>query len=195
MTDDKLTRAETASLAECEAVIERGLKTFVEVGEALLRVRDERLYRATHPTFEHYCRERWGFGGRRARQLMAASEVGTIVPVENEGQARELLTLLRDRGEQAVVSVYRELRREHGDDVTAYDVRRGVESFLNRKRRDRERRSEAERDETYKKLRVHFEGPEDYVDFLRLIGRLDHLKTSAKDIRLGDPPDSGDETG
>ena len=47
------------ALTECEAVIERGLRTFVEVGEALLRIRDERLYRETHGTFEDYCRERW----------------------------------------------------------------------------------------------------------------------------------------
>ena len=42
-------------LAELELVIERGLKTFVEVGAALLGIRDGRLYRETHATFEDYC--------------------------------------------------------------------------------------------------------------------------------------------
>ena len=47
-----LSKSENTALAECEAVIERGLATFVEVGRALLHIRDERLYRAAHRTFE-----------------------------------------------------------------------------------------------------------------------------------------------
>jgi hypothetical protein len=38
-------------VAECEAVLQRGLATFIEVGAALLRIRDGRLYRDTHKTF------------------------------------------------------------------------------------------------------------------------------------------------
>lgn len=72
------------------------IATFVEVGEALLRIRDGRLYRDSYATFEDYCRDRWGFGERRGRQLIEAAEVGTIVPVKNEGQARELAPLRDD---------------------------------------------------------------------------------------------------
>lgn len=85
-----LTSAEELSLADCESVIERGLKTFVEVGQALAAIRESRLYRATHSSFEAYCESRWGFTGRRGRQLIEAAEIGTTVPIENEGQAREL---------------------------------------------------------------------------------------------------------
>ncbi len=35
------------------------VQTFYEVGNALLQIRDERLYRQTHSTFEEYCREKW----------------------------------------------------------------------------------------------------------------------------------------
>lgn len=93
----------TRSLAEHEAIIERGLNTFVEVGTALLAIREERLYRAEHSTFEDYCRERWGMSERRARQLMSSAEVvGTIVPTglpapANEGQARELARVPEER--------------------------------------------------------------------------------------------------
>jgi len=83
-------------LAACEAVIERGLATFVEVGEALLVIRDERLYRESHATFEDYCRERWSLSRARAYQLIGAAEVVSTV-VDNglpapmtERQAREL---------------------------------------------------------------------------------------------------------
>lgn len=61
----------------CGAVllIERGLTTFVEVGEALLEIRESRLYRETHATFEAYCQSRWAWSGDHAKRLMNAAEV------------------------------------------------------------------------------------------------------------------------
>lgn len=85
-----LSRTGERRLATFELVIEKGLATFQEVGEALIAIRDERLYRAEHETFEAYCKARWKFSDRRARQLMSAAEIGTMVPVENERQARAL---------------------------------------------------------------------------------------------------------
>ena len=85
-----------------EEVIARGLSTFIEVGNALLDIRDNRLYRARFSTFEDYCRERWEFSRQRANQLIGAAEVvgnlTTIVvnPPANEAQARELTTLTPD---------------------------------------------------------------------------------------------------
>jgi hypothetical protein len=94
-----LPAADAAALAECETVIERGLQTFVEVGNALLAIRDQRLYRQGHGTFEAYCRDRWRFTATRARQLISASEIATIVAVDGghapgtESQTRELAGL------------------------------------------------------------------------------------------------------
>lgn len=85
-----------STLADHEAVIERGLATFVEVGEALAAIRDQRLYRDTHGTFEDYCRDRWGFNRKRAAQMIEAAEVvSTMVDTDlpapqNERQARAL---------------------------------------------------------------------------------------------------------
>ncbi len=119
------------SLAELERIIERGFAAFVQVGDALARIRDERLYADTHRTFETYCRERWGFVASRARQLIAAAETVTAVTVNgltapaNEAQARELVPLMREDERQAV-EVWRELRAEHGERVTAERVREAV---------------------------------------------------------------------
>jgi hypothetical protein len=91
-------------LAHCEAVIARGLTTFIEVGEALGRIRDSRLYRASHGTFDEYCRDRWGWTASRARQLMGAAETATIVAINGgpapgtESQARELAGLTAQQG-------------------------------------------------------------------------------------------------
>lgn len=95
--DVPLSTDEAAQLAECEATIRNGLQTFVEVGQSLARIRDGRLYRQTHTTFEAYCDQEFGLTYRRVNQIIAAAEVtdalGTIVPDSlpaNEGQAREL---------------------------------------------------------------------------------------------------------
>lgn len=91
-----MTEITPSALAHHEAVIERGLNTFVDVGNALLSIRNERLYRADHATFEDYCRERWGFSRTRSYELMSAAKVvsaiaDTDLPAPaNEGQAREL---------------------------------------------------------------------------------------------------------
>jgi len=85
-------------LAELEKVINRGKKSFIEVGMALAEIRDLRLYRLTFKTFEGYCREKWGWGRQRAYELIAASEAARLLPeavnqnvihgLQNERQAR-----------------------------------------------------------------------------------------------------------
>lgn len=89
----------TTRLMECERVIERGLNTFVEVGAALLEIRDNRLYSDGYNTFEHYCRERWGMSRIHAHRLIEAADVtnnllpmGNILPT-SERQARPLAGL------------------------------------------------------------------------------------------------------
>ncbi|MGH2715034.1 MAG: DNA methyltransferase [Thermoleophilaceae bacterium] len=101
-----------------------------------MEIRELRLYRETHGTFEAYCQERWRMTRRRANQLVQAAEVGTMVPIENERQARELVPLLRE-DEQEVIAVWRELRAEYGDDVTAVRVKRVVGNRIRRMRRER----------------------------------------------------------
>lgn len=98
--DYPLTDGEAERLDACEQVIERGLATFVDVGMALLDVRDSRLYRAAYPTFEAYCTERWSMSRKRAYDLTTAAQVvqslspmGDIPMPTNERQARELMGL------------------------------------------------------------------------------------------------------
>ena len=124
------------TLAELEATVERGLATFVEVGAALLAIRDRRLYREAHGTFEDYCRERWRFSRPRAYQMIEAAEVMALVstnvdiaPPTNEAQARELAPLVKADPE-AAREAWAEARAEHGDKLTAQKVRRVVDVTL-----------------------------------------------------------------
>lgn len=96
----ELTETEQGRLAELEAVVDRGQKVFIEVGRALTEIRDSKLYRETHKTFEEYCQERWGFTRMRASQFISAAEVVENLNVNNclqtpatESQARPLARL------------------------------------------------------------------------------------------------------
>jgi VRR-NUC domain len=124
---NELALLEHKRLDELEAIIERGVQTFVEIGLALSEIRETRLYREVHATFDDYCRERWDFTDRRARQLIAAAEIGTMVPVESERQARELAPL-RDEPKQ-LRETWAEVRENHSE-PTAADVRDAVKKLL-----------------------------------------------------------------
>lgn len=98
---EQLTLVEVHRLEVLESVIEAGMQTFVHVGNALLEIRDGRLYRTSHGTFEEYCQEKWQMGRNYANRMIAAAEVVTnLVPVgtipAGERQARPLTTLPPD---------------------------------------------------------------------------------------------------
>lgn len=94
----RLDMFELDALRRNEVAVERGLNTFVEVGNALAAIRDGKLYREKFATFEDYCQERWGFTGNYARRQIEAAEViknvpmGTLLPT-SERQARPLTRL------------------------------------------------------------------------------------------------------
>ncbi len=97
-----LSLPEKDDLADLERVVDRGLSTFTEVGLALCSIRDRRLYRDTHDTFEGYCRERWTMTRQYANRLIVAHQVAagleTIVSnpdtlPASEAQARALAGL------------------------------------------------------------------------------------------------------
>lgn len=113
-----LTKDEARQLDECEEVIKRGLQTFVEVGEALRTIRDERLYRDEYDDFETYLREKWSLSKPYASQLIVGADVVAIATADglpapaNEAVARELGAMrddpyeLRDTWDDAAVDAF-----------------------------------------------------------------------------------------
>lgn len=132
-----LSAGEQARLAGLEETVERGLASFLEVGRALTAIRDERLYRDRYGRFEDYLRERWRICRGRGYQLIEAARVCGLVstggdtPPGNEAQARELSPFVRCDEEEGL-ALWRELRAEHGDGLTAAAVRRAVRARLGR---------------------------------------------------------------
>jgi hypothetical protein len=85
----------------------------VEVGAALLEIRDSRLYRDDYANFDEYCRDRWGWSHRHAdRHIQAARVAGLLGPIgpkpQTEAVARELAPLAKDK--KAVVEVWERVR-------------------------------------------------------------------------------------
>ena len=69
---DELTEEEERDRLFLERKVERA---FYEAGRALRELRDRRLYRSTHKTFEEYCSDRFGFKRRHPYQLIDAANV------------------------------------------------------------------------------------------------------------------------
>jgi hypothetical protein len=68
----ELTEEEQRDRLHLERRVERA---FFEAGKALSELRDRRLYRSTHSTFEEYCKDRFGFERRHPYRLIEAAGV------------------------------------------------------------------------------------------------------------------------
>lgn len=79
----------------------------MRLSSLLLAIRDQRLYRQQHKTFEDYCRSRWTMSRQRAHQFIESASVvenlSTIVDIipANESQARPLVSLEPDQQREA----------------------------------------------------------------------------------------------
>ncbi|BAZ02762.1 hypothetical protein NIES37_67750 [Tolypothrix tenuis PCC 7101] len=95
----ELTPEEQSDRLHLERKVERA---FFEAGKALAELRDRRLYRSTHRTFEEYCKDRFGYNRSRSYQLIDAAivvdnltecpQIVDILPTA-EGQIRPLTKL------------------------------------------------------------------------------------------------------
>ncbi|MCC3409501.1 MAG: hypothetical protein JGK17_28900 [Microcoleus sp. PH2017_10_PVI_O_A] len=93
---------ERVRLQELESIVEHGLQTFYEVGKALDEIREQKLYRESHKSFETYCRDKWGIARQTAHRFIAAAQVienltpiGVKIPTK-ENQVRPLAGLPRE---------------------------------------------------------------------------------------------------
>lgn len=91
-----LPNSQAARFAELERVVSNGLRSYLEVAEALEEIHEKKLYRAKWPSFETYCQKRWKISRARAYQIIQFAtvqrELSTSVdnrPI-NEAQIRPL---------------------------------------------------------------------------------------------------------
>ncbi len=70
-------------------------RAFFEAGKALIELRDRRLYRSTHKTFDEYCLDRFGYNRSRSYQLVDAAIV-----VDNLQKCPQIVDILPTAEEQ-----------------------------------------------------------------------------------------------
>jgi len=127
--EKELTLTERNDLQYLEQIVEKGLSSFIEVGEALWKIREEKLYRAEFKTFENYCKVRWGFSESRARQLCIASDVAKSVKnltVCTESHAAELAKVPTEKREEVL-----KLAEDENGKITAKSIKKAWEFIQN----------------------------------------------------------------
>lgn len=91
----QLTAQEAADLVALERVIEKGRKSFLAVGRALLEIQTRQLHKSQHLSFESYVEARWGISRTHGYRLIHAAEVqANLSPMggalTSERQARDI---------------------------------------------------------------------------------------------------------
>lgn len=127
--DNTLTSAEVAHLNKLEAIVQRGLDTDLELGNALAEISDESLYRATHQTFEAYLRARWEIRRLPDDQLNQAAETADPpssdlnVPAPGTEPEPRAVAPVRARGRAWLANVWKQIRHAFsGDSVPSADI-------------------------------------------------------------------------
>lgn len=74
------------------AIVDRGRASFIEVGEALTRIRDSKSYKdAGFATFEECCEQRFKFSRSRGYQILAATRAVKALPVSKMSTVVDIL--------------------------------------------------------------------------------------------------------
>jgi len=135
--DTPLSKQQRDMLVECIRTVDDGQAAFLAVGRALATIRDGRLHRESHKTFEGFVRDRWDFGRSHAYRLIDAAVKVDVSPnggqtaPTSERQVRPLLQLPTDdrtaAWQEAVESA------GGGDPPTAQQVQAVVDRRLGKK--------------------------------------------------------------
>lgn len=99
----QLSRDEFIQLSELEAIVAANIDASDKMWEALARIHELGLWRATHGSFPAYCEDKWKISGRqgyrRVQQVLMAIHVthGSQLPAPTERAARALGAAPEDR--------------------------------------------------------------------------------------------------
>lgn len=134
LADMILTVGETKELKQLEAIIEKGLNTFVDVGKALARIRDAELYKGSHGTFELYCRDKFNLSKAHAyRMIEGAKIVKSVSPIGDKIKTEAVvrpLTNVPIPQRKKVLKQAIETAKEEDRPVTAKDVKKAVKEVV-----------------------------------------------------------------
>lgn len=115
---------------ELKSTIAQRMRGFVEIGDCLMEIRDNRFYRIDgYETFEQYCKEYWHFSDVRARQFISAAKVHANLKAagieelpEREYQVRSIVSLPPDQQVETWQAALKE--KPTSNRITGNDVKR-----------------------------------------------------------------------
>ena len=122
-------------LAKLEEKIEHGRRAEVGMGEALIEIKESRLFKQKSRSFVAYCRDHRGIEKSRAYRLMDAAMAAKALPMGDafvsppERVLREIVPLTKSDPD-AAREVWATLVGEHGENLTYLHVRDAVRSHL-----------------------------------------------------------------
>jgi len=173
-----LTPAELAERQTLETTIKSGWKTFLEVGSAVAKIRDKKLFRDRYETFEQYLLNELGYSLPYAYSLIGSAEVNQqmsaiaeirVKPL-NEAQFRELIPV----PETKRVAAWKSALKLAGDQpITAKIIRQAAAEF--RPRRTGSPVHAAKTSTTW---------PPNLQPALKLIAEIENMALKAKNERL-----------
>lgn len=182
MTETENISPALLDLMDHEKVIEQGLHTFIDVGHALAAIRDGKKYKALgYGNFEEYVSKRWDMSRERARQLMNAADIASVLPTKvgilapaSERQVRPLAPLAK-RDPDAARDAWAEAAEQAGGQPTAADVQAAVNKRQPRKLEHPARFS----DPILDTIATHVTGSEIVLDPFAGTGRVHELRERA----------------
>ena len=183
MSDNKLTAPERSDLRRLEKIVDDGLHTFLDVGNALREIRDSKLYREKWTTFEGYVEDRYDMKRAHAYRLIEAVETKDKVEkmspigdkITNEAQLRELAKV-PEEAIQAVLDKVVEDSQETGEPITAKGIKQAAESIADDKPEPKPDKKDL--GETIRLERAKFKKTQEAM--MRLIDDLQKLRKSGQ---------------
>ncbi len=126
------TELQTSVLVAYEEVIRQGFDVFLEVGDALIAIRDGEHYKPSYKSFSEYLRKRWDFSRQWAYSIMDAAATAKKLSskVDNSGATKADLLALSDVPEECVDEAIQEVQGQEECKPSIKDVRRAVERKL-----------------------------------------------------------------
>lgn len=132
-TLDLLSEMEMAELMACEAVIANDWENEVQVGMALIQVRDNKLWRNDYRDFKAYYRVRWAFSHTKVYRLVSAVgiyknlvQMKDVPKPESEASLRPLIPLTPEQAQQVWQKA---AALASGNPITERLVRRAVKEL------------------------------------------------------------------
>jgi len=136
LDDQTAITSRSERLKALEARIETNKRAFIQVGMDLAEIHADRLYKESgYANWNQYCRDRWGFSGRKGYfqigAALIAMEIETDTPATSESQVRPLtLDGLSDDARSIIWNRAAQDERTTGDAPTAKVVTEHRDRFI-----------------------------------------------------------------